>query len=240
MLNELYVTVGKNRLYAVQGRASTNDLAERARGSSMRTPSSRATTTTARRRQVEPHDGPDPHRLHVLEAAAAQRHARRAGDPAVRRGGDGRRGRGLRGGLARLAPRRPRCRRSTPTTSKPRYSRSSTAASRPSTSRRAERAVARVEPPAAPWSASGACWVSVDWDARPAGRHRLDHDHGPERRPTVTVKVPLRNPATPRRTLRLRRDRRLRVDRGRALRAAVRLRRGVGDASPTSAGRCRP
>ncbi len=31
VLNELYITVGKNRLYAVQGRASTNDLAERAR-----------------------------------------------------------------------------------------------------------------------------------------------------------------------------------------------------------------
>jgi hypothetical protein len=30
-LNELYVTVGKNRLYAVQGRASTNDLAGKAR-----------------------------------------------------------------------------------------------------------------------------------------------------------------------------------------------------------------
>jgi hypothetical protein len=30
-LNELYVTVGRNRLYAVQGRTSTNDLAERAR-----------------------------------------------------------------------------------------------------------------------------------------------------------------------------------------------------------------
>src|SRR5258708_22238515 len=31
VLNELCITVGKNRLYAVQGRASTNDLAERAR-----------------------------------------------------------------------------------------------------------------------------------------------------------------------------------------------------------------
>jgi hypothetical protein len=31
VLNELYVTVGRNRLYAVQGRASTNDLATRAR-----------------------------------------------------------------------------------------------------------------------------------------------------------------------------------------------------------------
>lgn len=31
VLNELYFTVGKNRLYAVQGRASTNDLALRAR-----------------------------------------------------------------------------------------------------------------------------------------------------------------------------------------------------------------
>jgi hypothetical protein len=31
VLNDLYVTVGKNRLYAVQGRTSTNDLAERAR-----------------------------------------------------------------------------------------------------------------------------------------------------------------------------------------------------------------
>ncbi len=31
VLNELYVTVGRNRLYAVQGRTSTNDLAERAR-----------------------------------------------------------------------------------------------------------------------------------------------------------------------------------------------------------------
>ena len=30
-LSELYVTVGKNRLYAAQGRAATNDLAERAR-----------------------------------------------------------------------------------------------------------------------------------------------------------------------------------------------------------------
>jgi hypothetical protein len=30
-LNELYVTVGRNRLYAVQGRTSTNDLAEQAR-----------------------------------------------------------------------------------------------------------------------------------------------------------------------------------------------------------------
>lgn len=31
-LNDLYVTVAKNRLYAKQGRAATNDLAERARG----------------------------------------------------------------------------------------------------------------------------------------------------------------------------------------------------------------
>jgi len=31
VLNELYVTVGKNRMYAVQGRTSTNDLAVRAR-----------------------------------------------------------------------------------------------------------------------------------------------------------------------------------------------------------------
>ena len=31
IVNDLYVTVGQNRLYAVQGRASTNDLAERAR-----------------------------------------------------------------------------------------------------------------------------------------------------------------------------------------------------------------
>jgi hypothetical protein len=31
VLNDLYVTVAKNRLYAVQGRTSTNDLAERAR-----------------------------------------------------------------------------------------------------------------------------------------------------------------------------------------------------------------
>jgi len=31
ILNDLYVTVGKNRLYAVQGRAATNDLAQRAR-----------------------------------------------------------------------------------------------------------------------------------------------------------------------------------------------------------------
>jgi hypothetical protein len=31
VLNELYVTAGRNRLFAVQGRASTNDLAERAR-----------------------------------------------------------------------------------------------------------------------------------------------------------------------------------------------------------------
>ena len=31
VLNELYVTVGRNRLYAAQGRASTNDLAARAR-----------------------------------------------------------------------------------------------------------------------------------------------------------------------------------------------------------------
>lgn len=31
VLNDLYVTVGSNRLYAVQGRASTNDLADRAR-----------------------------------------------------------------------------------------------------------------------------------------------------------------------------------------------------------------
>src|SRR5205085_12405285 len=31
VLNEMYVTVGRNRMYAVQGRASTNELAERAR-----------------------------------------------------------------------------------------------------------------------------------------------------------------------------------------------------------------
>jgi len=31
VLNDLYVTVGRNRLYAVQGRASTNELADRAR-----------------------------------------------------------------------------------------------------------------------------------------------------------------------------------------------------------------
>ena len=31
MVNELYVAAGQNRLYAKQGRASANDLAERAR-----------------------------------------------------------------------------------------------------------------------------------------------------------------------------------------------------------------
>ncbi len=31
LVNELYITAGKNRLYAMQGRASTNDLAERVR-----------------------------------------------------------------------------------------------------------------------------------------------------------------------------------------------------------------
>jgi len=31
LVNELYVTAGRNRLYAVQGRASTNDLAAKVR-----------------------------------------------------------------------------------------------------------------------------------------------------------------------------------------------------------------
>ena len=46
VLNELYVTVGKNRLYAVQGRASTNDLAERARALFASDAATRRATTT--------------------------------------------------------------------------------------------------------------------------------------------------------------------------------------------------
>ena len=45
VLNELYFTVGKNRMYAVQGRAATNDLAERARACFAKTNNCLATTT---------------------------------------------------------------------------------------------------------------------------------------------------------------------------------------------------
>ncbi len=82
ILNELYVTVGQNRLYAVQGRASTNDLAARARELFGQDADAVARVQRdARGRQVEPHDGPDAHRLHLLEPAAAQRDARRPGGP---------------------------------------------------------------------------------------------------------------------------------------------------------------
>jgi len=105
VVNELYVTVGRNRLYAVQGRASTNDLAERARA----VPRGRASGALLQRdpggRQVEPPDGSDAHRLHLLAAARSQRHARRAGDTGARARGAGRGDRRFRGELARESAR---------------------------------------------------------------------------------------------------------------------------------------
>ena len=46
VVNDLYVTVGLNRLYTVQGRASANDLAERARALFRQDEAWRASTTS--------------------------------------------------------------------------------------------------------------------------------------------------------------------------------------------------
>jgi hypothetical protein len=87
-LNELYVTIAKNRLYAQQGRAATNG----GPGAQVVRPRCRDLAVlqhAARRWQVEPHDGPDAHRLHVLAGATPQRDAARRRDSGAGAGGDG-------------------------------------------------------------------------------------------------------------------------------------------------------
>ena len=66
-LTELYVAVGRNRLYAADGRASTNDLASNARALSQT----------------------DAHWLHLLARSACQRHARSERTQRAQSGGNG-------------------------------------------------------------------------------------------------------------------------------------------------------
>ena len=64
---ELYITVGRNRLYASQGRASTNDLAAQARTLfSGRCQSLERLQPQSGTQQMGPHDGPNPHRIHLV------------------------------------------------------------------------------------------------------------------------------------------------------------------------------
>ncbi len=80
-VNELYITAAKNRLYAGQGRASANDYAAQARALFQADADLSAYYNhTLAERQMGPHDGPDAHRLHVLAAAAHERHARGRGN----------------------------------------------------------------------------------------------------------------------------------------------------------------
>ena len=95
-LHELYFTAGMNRLYAAQGRSETNDLAARVR---LLYAAGRRVfpllQRSPRRRQVEPYDGPDPHRLYHLAAAERKLHARSEGNQLAGRRGNGRGGRGF-------------------------------------------------------------------------------------------------------------------------------------------------
>ena len=76
-VNELYIMTAKNRLYASQGRASANDYRSTGTG----TVQGRCGFISVLQSHfgewtVEPHDGSDAHRLHVLAAAANEHHAR--------------------------------------------------------------------------------------------------------------------------------------------------------------------
>ena len=100
IVNELYITAGKNHLYAKQGRASTNQMSDRAARTFQ------AGCGTLRRvqpqtggRQMEPHDGPDASRLQVLEPASGERDA--CGDGIADR--DGRQDGGCSGRRGRCA-----------------------------------------------------------------------------------------------------------------------------------------
>ena len=72
-LNELYVTVAKNRLYAKEGRAATNSLAKERRNCSAKT---RQFLTIYNKvmagGKMGSHDGSNSHRLHVLAAAGQE------------------------------------------------------------------------------------------------------------------------------------------------------------------------
>ena len=78
---ELYIAAGRNRLYAAQGRASANDQAARVKALFQADIDlANYYNHTLAQRQVGPHDGPDPYRIHLLAGAAAQFHARSEGD----------------------------------------------------------------------------------------------------------------------------------------------------------------
>ena len=76
-LTEMYIAAGRNALYARQGRASANSYAALSPGAvRQRRRAHRRIQPQAAERPMEPHDGPDAHRLYVLERASAERHAR--------------------------------------------------------------------------------------------------------------------------------------------------------------------
>ena len=75
-VTQLYVTVGKNQLYAKQGRASTNDLAAQARALFQADAELSANYNhTLGPRKMGPHDGPDAYWVYVLERAAEEHDA---------------------------------------------------------------------------------------------------------------------------------------------------------------------
>ena len=71
-LTELYIAAGRNALYARQGRASANSYATLARTLFAKDAAlSDEYNHQAFERPMEPHDGPDAYRVHVLERASA-------------------------------------------------------------------------------------------------------------------------------------------------------------------------
>ncbi len=101
IVTELYITAGRNRLYAEQKRAATTTWPRESGPCSSRTRPVPLLQPGDGRRQMEPHDGPDAHRLHQLAAASSETHAGGQGNRRARAGPDGRRGRRLDVRMAR-------------------------------------------------------------------------------------------------------------------------------------------
>ena len=145
-------------------------------------------------RQVGPHDGPDPHRLHLLAAAAAQQHAGSEGNRIARHTGDegghrrfrigvARRGRRARAAsIRRLHPAAPFHRRIQHRPGSRRFL------------REVERSVDRAERAGGEHAKEQRLWVSIDWTKAPKGLSggavTLSRTGGE----TVTVKVTAFNP----------------------------------------------
>ena len=170
IVQELYVTVGLNQLYAVQGRASANTMAARARALFAEDATVDGALSRARRRQVEPHDVADAHRLHLLAAAAGAGDARRPGSAA---GGGGKvLGVAIEGseGAWPEGPGRPTLPALNPFDRAPRYVELFNRGSEPAPF---------TITTSAPWlavdttqgelTADRRVWVSVKWDEVPAG-----------------------------------------------------------------------